>query len=120
MISSQNAVAGYEEAVKLCQAKVDKIVKECRRVNQKYRDPHFDIEFDLKWGRRDCLETLPIPNKKKSEFTPQSVKRVADIFDAPQFYIGGATVADIRQGRNGDCWLMAALCVLGLYFTFAC
>lgn len=116
VIIGQNAVAGYAEAVELCKAKVEKIVKECRRVNQKYRDPHFDIEFDLKWGRRDCLETLPIPNKKKSDFKPQSVKRVADIFDSPQFYIGGATVDDIRQGKMGDCWFMAALCVLGQNF----
>lgn len=113
MVVGKNAIAGCAEAVELCKAKVEKIVKECRRINQKYRDPHFDIEFDLKWGRRDCLETLSIPNKKKSEFKPQSVKRVNDIFDAPQFFIDGPTVADIRQGRNGDCWLMAALCVLG-------
>jgi hypothetical protein len=31
---------------------VDRIVKECERVNQKYSDPHFDIELDLKSGRR--------------------------------------------------------------------
>lgn len=88
-------------------------MKECRRVNQKYRDPHFDIEFDLKWEKRDCLETLPIPNRKKTDFKPQSVKRVGDIFDNPSFYIQGATANDIRQGQDGDCWFMAALCTLG-------
>lgn len=39
-------------------AKVAKIAKECRRVNQKYRDPHFDLEFDLGTNTRDCLQSL--------------------------------------------------------------
>jgi hypothetical protein len=41
-----------------------------------------------------------------------SVKRVGEIFDTPKFYIDGPTANDIRQGRDGDCWLMAALCTL--------
>lgn len=45
--------------------------------------------------------------------SPGSVKRVGDIFEKPQFYIGGATGNDVRQGANGDCWLLAALCTLG-------
>lgn len=45
-------------------------------------------------------------------FSPKSVKRVVDIFDQPQFYIDGPTANDVRQGRDGDCWLMAALCNL--------
>lgn len=87
-------------------------MKECRRANQKYRDPHFDIEFDLKWGRRDCLETLKTPNREKSIFRPKSVKRVGDIFENPQFFINGPEAKDIRQGQDGDCWLLAALCTL--------
>jgi hypothetical protein len=92
---------------------VAKIVKECRRTNEKYRDPYFDIEFDLKWGRRDCLETLAVTNSKDSTLKPQSVKRVGDIFEKPIFFIDGPTADDIRQGNDGDCWLMAALCTLG-------
>jgi hypothetical protein len=89
-------------------------VKECRRVNQKYRDPHFDIEFDLKWGVRDCLSMLSgTPGEDDSFFSPGSVKRVGDIFDDPKFFVKGATANDIRQGRDGDCWFMAALCTLG-------
>lgn len=98
--------------MRICKLKVAKISKECRRVNQKYRDSHFDIEFDLKWGTRDCLETLAIPNRKKSIFKPGSVKRVGDIFEDPQFYIGAPSARDVRQGQDGDCWLMAALCTL--------
>jgi hypothetical protein len=131
--------ASYEEAAALCKAKVEKIVKECRRINQKYRDPHFDLEFDLKLGRRDCLEPLEnirgdesplkkaeIPKESDREkdasaaigrdrgtpFRPMSVKRVGEIFDDPKFYIEGPTANDVRQGRDGDCWLMAALCTL--------
>ncbi|KAI1494177.1 hypothetical protein F5X96DRAFT_676631 [Biscogniauxia mediterranea] len=103
----------YEEAAAVCRAKVDKIVKECRRVNQKYRDPHFDLELDLKWGGRDTLESLcNVKEKPESAFKPKSVKRVVDIFDQPKFYIDGPSANDVRQGRDGDCWLLAALCTL--------
>lgn len=108
-----NTQNSYEEAAAVCRAKVAKIVKECRRVNQKYRDPHFDLEFDLKWGSRDTLESLcNTKEKSDSPFKPKSVKRVVDIFDHPKFYIDGPTANDVRQGRDGDCWLLAALCTL--------
>lgn len=48
----------------------------------------------------------------ETRFDPKAVKRVVDIFDAPEFYIDGPTANDVRQGRDGDCWLMAALCTL--------
>ncbi|PHH59509.1 hypothetical protein CDD81_3149 [Ophiocordyceps australis] len=106
----------YQEAAAKCRAKVAKIVGECRRVNKKYRDSHFDIESDLKLGRRECLQSLQnvrhgvkVPG---SELRPRSAKRVTDIFDKPQLYIDGPTANDVRQGRDGDCWLMAALCTL--------
>ncbi|KAI1655507.1 cysteine proteinase [Daldinia decipiens] len=108
-----NTQTSYEEAAAVCRAKVAKIVKECRRVNQKYRDPHFDLEIDLKWGSRDTLESLcNTKEKADSFFKPKSVKRVVDIFDDPKFYIEGPTANDVRQGRDGDCWLLAALCTL--------
>ncbi|KAI1136249.1 cysteine proteinase [Hypoxylon sp. FL0543] len=108
-----NTQTSYEEAAAVCKAKVAKIVKECRRVNQKYRDPHFDLEFDLKWGSRDTLESLcNTKENSDSDFKPKSVKRVVDIFDNPKFYIEGPTANDVRQGRDGDCWLLAALCTL--------
>ncbi|KAL7792578.1 hypothetical protein V8C37DRAFT_379921 [Trichoderma ceciliae] len=113
--SSTSAQASYETAAAMCRAKVEKIVKECRRVNKKYRDPHFDLEADLKLCRRDCLESLsnfePLDNPGK-DFRPGSAKRVVEIFDKPQFYIEGPTANDVRQGRDGDCWLMSALCTL--------
>ena len=78
-IPGVNALASYEEAKEACTRKVDKIVKECRRLNQKYRDPHFDIEADFKRSQAlpdtpaDCLTGL---NEDKTDFHPLSVKRV--------------------------------------------
>ncbi|TKA64903.1 hypothetical protein B0A49_11428 [Cryomyces minteri] len=97
----------------MCKSKVAKIVKECRRVNQKYRDPHFDIERDftlsLKGRPPDCLMGL---DDDVCRLRPLSVKRVEDIFDDPHFFIEGATASDVRQGKDGDCWFMSALCTL--------
>ncbi|CAK7237820.1 hypothetical protein SBRCBS47491_010160 [Sporothrix bragantina] len=139
----QSTTASYAEAAAQCRAKVEHIVKECRRVNQKYRDPHFDLELDMQFDRHDCLESLsnvspivydrpastgrgrrripsppplPPPLYIIPNFSPQSVKRVDDIFDQPEFFIDGPTANDVRQGRDGDCWLMAALCVYGFVF----
>jgi hypothetical protein len=78
-IPGQNAVASYQEAAEACRNKVEKIVKECRRMNQKYRDPHFDIEFDFKRSQLvpgtppDCLTAL---NEDTTTFHPMSVKRI--------------------------------------------
>lgn len=78
-IPGVNALASYEEAVESCRKKVAKIVKECRRLNQKYRDPHFDIEADFKRSQAfpdtppDCLTGL---NQEKADYNPLSVKRV--------------------------------------------
>ncbi|PNY27725.1 Calpain-1 catalytic subunit, partial [Tolypocladium capitatum] len=104
----------YAAAAATCRAKVTKIVKECRRVNKKYRDPHFDLESDLKLGRRETLQGLANAAGRPpgSNFRPRSAKRVTEVFDRPQFYIEGPTANDVRQGRDGDCWLMAALCTL--------
>lgn len=149
----------YEDAAAQCRHKVAQIVRECRRVNQKYRDPHFDLEIDLKLNRRDCLDSLdnvkdddrsddycrdpplkdrfdlpppsatsalgmldrierehaaaaPTDGDGESKLRPLAVKRVVDIFDDPKFFIDGPTAHDVRQGRDGDCWLMAALCTI--------
>lgn len=74
-VHGQAALKGYEQAKADCQAAVDKIAKECRRVNMRYRDPHFDIEFDLKqkYREKDCLEGF---GRVDEPFEPGSVKRV--------------------------------------------
>ncbi len=109
-VHGQRAAKSYEEARAECERDVDRIVRECRRLNQKYRDLHFDIEWDLKSGQRNCLDGLSTPG---DSMKPKGVKRVTDIFENPQFYINGPTAGDVRQGRDGDCYLMAALCGLG-------
>lgn len=106
----QKTGKSYDEARAECRHAVDKIAMECRRVNMKYRDPHFDIEFDLKHGIRDCLDGLV---REDRELSPKSCKRVTQIFDNPMFLEEGATASDVRQGQNGDCWFMSALCALG-------
>ncbi|OQV07361.1 hypothetical protein CLAIMM_11807 [Cladophialophora immunda] len=109
-VSGQRAAKSYDEARAECERDVDRIVRECRRLNQKYRDMHFDIEWDLKSGQRNCLDGLSTPG---DSMKPKGVKRVTDIFEKPQFFINGPTAGDVRQGRDGDCYLMAALCGLG-------
>ncbi|KAM3508699.1 hypothetical protein MY11210_006618 [Beauveria gryllotalpidicola] len=127
---TQSAEASYEAAAANCWAKVAKIVQDCRRVNCKYRDPHFNIEFDLKTDQRECLESLDNaasepeaeaksedkeeaqPGPPGAQFRPRSAKRVTEIFTRPQFYVKGPTADDVKQGNDGDCWLMAALCAL--------
>jgi len=109
-------LASYDEAVRICRAKVEKTVQECRRVNSKYSDPDFDIEFDFKLGRRDCLDKLghsSMFNKNDVSLEPNSVKRVGDIFDNPKFYINGPIPNDVLQGKVGNCWLLAALSAMG-------
>lgn len=78
-IPGQNALASYQEAADACKKKVSKIVRECRRLNQKYRDPHFDIEADFKRSQQfpdipqDCLASL---TEDTTTFKPLSVKRI--------------------------------------------
>lgn len=73
IIRGQRTIKSYDQAASECKNAVDKIAKECRRVNHRYRDPHFDIEWDLKRGFRDCLDGL-IPGEECAK--PKSVKRV--------------------------------------------
>ncbi|KAF4511548.1 hypothetical protein G6O67_003331 [Ophiocordyceps sinensis] len=107
---------GYERAADECRRKVLKIVQECKRVNMRYRDPGWDLDWDLKYQRAECLNSL---GDQKFELTrsnllgssasvPKAVKRVHEIFDKPVFvkeFNGG----DVKQGSLGDCWMMAGL-----------
>jgi hypothetical protein len=74
----KSVLASYSEARASCEAKVAKIVQECRRTNQKYTDPHFNIEADFRrWGSErhfsDCLMGLL---DDRTQLRPASVKRV--------------------------------------------
>lgn len=81
----QLVAANFEEAAKVCRQKVEKIVKEHLRVNQRYRDPHFDIDLDLKSRKGICIGTLTEPTRwiiengretQPNGDLPKSVKRV--------------------------------------------
>lgn len=41
--SNELLSAGYDRAVEECRRKVQKIIRECRRVNMRYRDPGWDV-----------------------------------------------------------------------------
>ncbi|KJZ76472.1 hypothetical protein HIM_04201 [Hirsutella minnesotensis 3608] len=106
----------YERAADECRRKVQKIVQECKRVNMRYRDPGWDLDFDLRYQRGNCLNSL---GTQKFELTkdnllsstasvPKAVKRVHEIFEKPTF-MGTVNGGDVKQGSLGDCWLMAGL-----------
>ncbi|KAK2032494.1 calpain family cysteine protease [Colletotrichum zoysiae] len=111
--------AGYERAAEECRRKVRKIIQECRRVNMRYRDPGWDLDWDLKWEKGHCLNTLGHTKWQLSRSTlsnpsasvPKAVKRVHEIFEKPTFMkkINGS---DVKQGSLGDCWLMATMTAL--------
>ncbi|KAH7348683.1 hypothetical protein BKA65DRAFT_477076 [Rhexocercosporidium sp. MPI-PUGE-AT-0058] len=110
----------FDRAVQECRTRVKKLIKECRRVNMRYRDPDFDIDWDLKMKKGYCLNNLK-DNKfviNGSAYTtatavvPKAVKRVHEIFDKPTFLADKLSPADVKQGSLGDCWLMASLTAL--------
>ena len=61
-VEGRSIAASYEKAVKDCEAKVAVIVAECKRNNQKYTDPHFDLDdFDY------CLKSLSVASDPPSD-----------------------------------------------------
>ena len=72
-VYGRNTIRSYDEARDECVQTVAMIARECRRVNMRYRDPHFDIEFDLKSKKQDCLHGLIV---YPDAGWPKSVKRV--------------------------------------------
>lgn len=112
-IEGQSVTVSYEQAVKDCVAKVAAIVAECRRNNQKYSDPHFDLD-----DMGHCLESLGTNGDPSTDgdgappprVLPACSKRVGDIFDDPKFFVDrNAYVKAIQQGSEGDCWFLASL-----------
>ena len=83
VVRGQKAGKSYDEARAECRHAVEKIAMECRRVNMKYRDAHFDIEFDLKDGIRDCLDGLAGGDY---DLSPKSTKRVTVCLLTPSSY----------------------------------
>ncbi|KAI3394314.1 hypothetical protein diail_2908 [Diaporthe ilicicola] len=108
--------AGYERAAEECRRRVRKIITECRRINTRYRDPGWDIDWDFKWEKGHCLNSLGSTKYDICWSTlvnpaaniPKAVKRVHEIFKKPTF-MENVLPSDIKQGNLGNCWLIASL-----------
>jgi len=61
----RNAAESYETTAAECRKKVQRIVDECHRTNEKFTDPDFDIEGDFGCG--DCLHGLPSLDQDAAE-----------------------------------------------------
>ncbi|GKU09197.1 unnamed protein product, partial [Fusarium langsethiae] len=110
---------GYERAVRECRGEIDCIIKECKMMNLKYRDPDWDLETDFEHRKGNCLNRLDWqkfdlneePKLSDEADAPKAVRRVSDIFEQPKFMDrtdGGC----IRQGCLDDCWVIAAFSAL--------
>ncbi|VUC21957.1 unnamed protein product [Clonostachys rosea] len=110
---------GYNRAAEECRRKVEKIVKECKRVNMRYRDPGFDLDWDFKYEKGHCLNSLGQVKYELNRSTllnssasvPKAVKRVHEVYEKPTF-MSSLIANDVKQGSLGDCWFMAGLTAL--------
>jgi hypothetical protein len=103
------ATESRDAAIRDCRRKVEKISRECRMDNVKYRDPHFDFMSNPEF----CLNGLKQQTGEGDRVAdPSAWKRVGDIYDNPKFIVDGIDAGDIKQGGAGDCWFLAAVATI--------
>ncbi|KAF7345588.1 Calpain catalytic domain-containing protein [Mycena venus] len=98
-----------EKALAECKALVERIAKDCRAQNRRFRWGAallVDVEFDLENDRELCLFGLSANDRN---FRPSGVERVTKIFPEPSFFVDGVDSNDIVQGPLGDCYFLSAL-----------
>ncbi|OHE91414.1 calpain family cysteine protease [Colletotrichum orchidophilum] len=84
---------GFERAAEECRRRVEKIIQECYRVSSQYRDPKWDLDWDLKREKGYCLNSLghtqwPLCRTTLSDpsaLIPKAIKRVHEVFEKPTF-----------------------------------
>ncbi|KAJ6629852.1 hypothetical protein B0H10DRAFT_1903736 [Mycena sp. CBHHK59/15] len=85
-----------------CKSHVARIARQCRAKNVKFRDIDFDVEND----QDRCLNGLDVLDI----FNPPDVQRVSELFENPQFFVGGPYSNEIIQGQKcSNCWFVSAL-----------
>lgn len=62
-VTGKNAAESYRSAAEECRARVQRIVRECHRTNEKFTDPDFDITY---LGNKNCLQGLKYWLKDRS------------------------------------------------------
>lgn len=101
------ATLGFEAAILTCKTKVEKIAKECRIANRKYRDFHFDLWLDGRYCLDGLTEENPDLNpagtlrvEVKYEFTlgegdlTNDNSMIQEIFENPKFFEDGVSAGE--------------------------
>ncbi|KAJ3555596.1 hypothetical protein NPX13_g10326 [Xylaria arbuscula] len=87
-------LVNYERAREQCSRRVKKIIAECKRVNTRYRDPGFDLDWDLKMSKGNYLNYLgsskfDVSSTRSSTSIPKAGKHVSQwLAEANDFQMG--------------------------------
>lgn len=67
---------------------------------------HRDVDFDIENDQDRCLNGLVV----SEVYNPADVQRLSELFDNPQFFVGGPYSNEIIQGQKcSNCWFISAL-----------
>ncbi|KAJ7029685.1 hypothetical protein C8F04DRAFT_1264778 [Mycena alexandri] len=96
-----------EKALAGCKAQVERIAKDCKAKNRRFRDVEFDLEHDRE--QYSC-SISSVFSKENREYRPSDVQRVTKIFSNPSFFVDGPGEHQcLVQGKLGDYWFLSAL-----------